>query len=84
MVAIVCGTKGPSGHSQIAIAPAHLGDSPAAFSPVTVRCELNGDAYQKSLKVSDAEMAAINISRNEFHGAWNYTISPNTRSDDWA
>jgi hypothetical protein len=27
--------------------------------------------------VSDAEMAAINIKRAEFHGEWNYTISPN-------
>jgi hypothetical protein len=27
--------------------------------------------------VSDAEMASINIKRAEFHGDWNYTISPN-------
>jgi len=27
--------------------------------------------------VSDAEMQAINITRDEFHGEWNYTISPN-------
>jgi hypothetical protein len=27
---------------------------------------------------SDAEMATINIKRAEFHGEWNYTISPNT------
>jgi hypothetical protein len=28
--------------------------------------------------VSDAEMTTINIRRGEFHGDWNYTISPNT------
>jgi hypothetical protein len=28
--------------------------------------------------VSDAEMAALNIKRAEFHGEWNYTISPNS------
>jgi hypothetical protein len=28
--------------------------------------------------VSDAEIAALNIKRAEFHGEWNYTISPNT------
>ncbi|MBM3491251.1 MAG: hypothetical protein FJX68_12550, partial [Alphaproteobacteria bacterium] len=26
--------------------------------------------------VSDEEMDAINISRDDFHGDWNYTISP--------
>jgi hypothetical protein len=31
--------------------------------------------------VSDAEMDAINIVRDEFHGEWNYTIRPNNRSD---
>ena len=30
----------------------------------------------KAVKVSDAEMDAINISRDDFHGEWNYTISP--------
>jgi hypothetical protein len=28
--------------------------------------------------VSDAEIAAVNIKRAEFHGEWNYTISPST------
>jgi hypothetical protein len=33
--------------------------------------------YPSGIVVSDAEMAAINIKRAEFHGEWNYTISPN-------
>jgi DDE family transposase len=32
--------------------------------------------YPSGIIVSDAEMAAINIKRAEFHGEWNYTISP--------
>ena len=32
--------------------------------------------YPKGIVISDAEMAAINIKRAEFHGEWNYTISP--------
>jgi hypothetical protein len=32
---------------------------------------------RRNLHVSDAEMAALNIKRAEFHGEWNYTISPN-------
>jgi hypothetical protein len=27
--------------------------------------------------VSDEEIAAINITRDAFHGEWNYTIAPN-------
>lgn len=42
-----------------------------------VCCEIDGDLYPKGVQVSDAEMQAINISRHEFHGEWNYTISPN-------
>jgi hypothetical protein len=42
-----------------------------------VCCEIDATLYPKGIKVSDEEMQAINISRNEFHGEWNYTISPN-------
>jgi hypothetical protein len=42
-----------------------------------VCCELDANLYPKAIKVSDEEMRAINITRDEFHGEWNYTISPN-------
>jgi hypothetical protein len=44
---------------------------------LTVRCELDTGKYPSGIVVFDAEMAAINIKRAEFHGEWNYTISPN-------
>jgi hypothetical protein len=44
---------------------------------LAVRCELDTGQYPSGIVVSDAEMAAINIKRAEFHGEWNYTISPN-------
>jgi len=44
---------------------------------LTVRCQLDTAQYPNGIVVSDAEMAAINIQRAEFHGDWNYTISPN-------
>jgi len=44
---------------------------------LTVRCELDTGQYPSGIVVSDADMAAINIKRAEFHGEWNYTISPN-------
>jgi hypothetical protein len=45
---------------------------------LTVRCEIDHNLYPKGITVSDAEMAALNITRNEFHGEWNYTIAPNS------
>ena len=45
---------------------------------LTVRCELDQARYPMGILVSEAEFAAINIniSRDEFHGDWNYTIRP--------
>ncbi len=43
---------------------------------LTVRCELDTQPYPKGVKVSDEEMASLNITRHPFHGEWNYTISP--------
>src|ERR1700676_2803678 len=48
---------------------------------LSVHCELDTNQYPKGIVVPDAEMAAIAITRAEFHGEWNYTISPNKRSD---
>jgi hypothetical protein len=42
-----------------------------------VCCELDANRYPKGIKVTDAEMAALAIERDAFHGEWNYTISPN-------
>ena len=43
---------------------------------LTVRCELDTRNYPKGIKVSDAEMKALNITGDPFHPEWNYTISP--------
>jgi hypothetical protein len=45
---------------------------------LTVRCELDTRIYPKGIKVSDAEMATLNIKGDTFHPEWNYTISPRT------
>jgi hypothetical protein len=45
-------------------------------SGLQVCCEIDGNRYPKGVKVSEQEMNAINIARDEFHGDWNYTISP--------
>lgn len=46
---------------------------------LTVRAELDENKYPKGLKVSDAQIAAVNIFPHDFHGEWNYTIAPNKR-----
>src|SRR5437763_1956395 len=43
---------------------------------LSVRCERDPNRYPKGVTVSDAEMAGLNIARDEFHGEWNYTLSP--------
>src|ERR1700680_3566402 len=42
-----------------------------------VRCELDQNTYPAGVKVSDAEMDTVNLTRHDFHGEWNYTVSPN-------
>ena len=45
---------------------------------LTVACRLDSATYEKGIKVSDAEMAALNIHPNAFHSEWNYTFRPRT------
>lgn len=41
-----------------------------------VHAWLDQSAYEKSKKVSDADLAEVLITRSDFHGEWNYTILP--------
>ena len=43
---------------------------------LTVQCRLDENAYDKGVKVSDAEMAKLNITQADFHGEWKYTFKP--------
>ncbi len=36
----------------------------------------DSNSYPTGIKVSDEELAALNLSRDPFHGEWNYTIKP--------
>jgi hypothetical protein len=48
---------------------------------LTVRCRLDRSAYAKGVRVSDAEMATLNLRPAAFHGDWNYTIRPRQPTD---
>jgi hypothetical protein len=41
-----------------------------------VRAELDPGSYATGIKVTDAELAAVPLTRHAFHGEWNYTITP--------
>ena len=43
---------------------------------LTVHAELDENKYPNGVKISDAKLASVNLTRHTFHGDWNYTISP--------
>jgi transposase len=47
---------------------------------LTVHSELDTDAYPSGVKVSDLEVAGMDLRRDKFHGDWNYTLHPRARS----
>ncbi len=47
---------------------------------LVVKAKLDTRSYPTGVIVSDDEMEALNILRDQFHGEWNYTILPRSRS----
>jgi hypothetical protein len=45
-----------------------------------IRAELDKRTYPAGIKVTDAELAQVNLKPNRFHGDWNYSIQPKKRS----
>ena len=44
---------------------------------LSIQAELDTSKYPKGVKVTDEDLRKINLTRDEFHGEWNYSISPN-------
>jgi hypothetical protein len=38
---------------------------------------LDTTKYPKGVKVSDEDLRKLNLTRDDFHGEWNYSIAPN-------
>ena len=49
-------------------------------SGLKVHAEIDTRIYPKGVKVADAEIAQLNLIRDEFHGEWNYEIHPRNQS----
>ena len=45
-----------------------------------IHCELDLNTYPKGIKISDEEMATLNITRDKFHPEWNYAIAPRNQN----
>ena len=41
-----------------------------------VKSRMDTSIYPTKVKVSDEEISGVNLSRHDFHGEWNYTITP--------
>ena len=46
---------------------------------LTVTAVKDSQTYPTGLKVTDEELAALNLFSDAFHGEWNYTIKPQAR-----
>lgn len=55
--------------------------STATRTGLKIRAELDPAIYPTGIKVSDEELAAVNLERNKFHGDWNYTILPSPKKN---
>ena len=51
--------------------------STTTIKGLKVKCEIDKNEYETGKKITDSEMKRIEISRDEFHGEWNYIIKPN-------
>lgn len=45
-----------------------------------IRADLDEATYPVGRKVSDKQLASVNLSRHQFHGDWNYSIAPKVSS----
>jgi hypothetical protein len=46
---------------------------------LTVRCVEDKNSYAKGIKISNAELAQVNLEPASFHAEWNYTIKSKTK-----
>jgi hypothetical protein len=46
---------------------------------LTVRAALDTNTYETGIKVTDDQMAKLNLTPATFHGEWNYSIAPRRR-----
>jgi hypothetical protein len=68
------GARNPSPATRVVI---DLIAATTTSTGLKVHARLDTNTYQTKLKVPDAEINAVDLRREDFHGEWNYTIHPN-------
>jgi hypothetical protein len=51
----------------------------ATRTGLKIRAELDRESYPTGIKISDEQLAAVNLKRAKFHGEWNYSILPSPK-----
>ena len=54
----------------------HLIGGVTTDQSLRVKAALDENAYEAGIKLSDADLAAIDLERDRFHGEWNYRVMP--------
>ncbi|MFD3834497.1 ISAzo13 family transposase, partial [Streptomyces sp. NPDC058621] len=49
---------------------------------LTVRAELDTNAYETGVRIADRQMDALPLARHDWHGDWNYTLRPEEHCRD--
>jgi transposase len=50
--------------------------STTSTTGLKVYARLDANVYERGIKISDAELATVNLHPDDFHGEWNYVIKP--------
>jgi len=50
--------------------------STTSTAGLKVYAELDENEYERAIKITDAQLAAVNLHPDKFHGEWNYLIKP--------
>jgi DDE family transposase len=50
-------------------------------SGLTVQAALDTDSYPKGVKISNAQIKTLTITKHDFHGDWNYTVQPRAKRE---
>jgi len=55
-----------------------IGDT-TTTTGLKVKAALDTDRYESGIKVTNKELEAVRIKRDDFHGEWNYSVLPNKK-----
>lgn len=57
-------------------------DATSTRTGLKVRSELDQGSYERGIKTTDKQLAAVPLTRHEFHGECNYTIHPRAQTNE--